>query len=144
MDGRWKFTLAVAVAAAGLAVTALSVSRHLGGGPRPFEQRPVPADQFHRIDTLSVELLALQGAARRSRLEEVASPKARAEDIQAVAALLEAMAEAPRWRLAHADAYGPHLVKAIYEVEDRQGRAEPVAIHFERTEEGMAVLGPAP
>jgi hypothetical protein len=124
-----------------MAVLAISsTASYVGGPPRPFEQRPVSADERRAIESLTQELLALDREARRARIAQLIGPEAPAEAPDALAAQFDTLKEATDCSLAAVDAYGPKLIKAIYTVTDRDGRASQVALSFERSGRGLALL----
>jgi len=132
--------LAGGVAAALGAVAILSTARYLGGSPKPFEQHSVAPELLRSIESLTAELLELGREAREARLRGLLSPQAPPELLDAVAAQLEAMGGAASCRLAAADAYGPKLIKAIYEITDPGGSVTRVALFFERRGNEIAIL----
>lgn len=134
-------TIVAGVAAVVCVGVAVAVAVHVLRGPgQEFRQRPVSDETRQSLETLTRELVALGRSERKARLREVMSPDAPPRALDALAAQLEDLARAKDWRLAAADAYGPSLIKAIYDVSDRRGSTRQVALVFERRDGGLALL----
>ncbi len=135
-----RTVLAIIGAGVCVVVAAVAAVQFLGGAPKRFEQRAVPAAEREAIERLTRELVGLGASERAARLRELMSGEAPPRALDAVAAQLEALRRARGWTLAAADGYGPTLIKALYDVTDRRGRTTRAALIFERREGGIAPL----
>jgi hypothetical protein len=134
-------TVLAAIGAVACVAVAVGVALHVLRGPsRDLEQRPAPPEVTQRIEAITSELVGLSGAARAKRLGELMSPDAPPRAAEAVGLQIEGFRRAASWKLVAADAYGPTLLKAIYDLADRNGQTRQAALIFERTADGVVLL----
>jgi hypothetical protein len=137
-ERNWRLLGLAALALVLTLVAGVSLARFLRGEPKPFEQGPAPPEVRQAIESTMGELLALREDERAPRVRQLASPRATPQALAALAALLDSMSQAGEWELAHADAYGPELVKAIYK--RRGSETTQNAILFERRDGSVLLL----
>ena len=139
----WRVAGSIALAAVMVCLALLSARHFLRGPERRFEQRELSPEVRQQLEAMTARLLAATPQELRSRIRELAGPEMPSEAEDGLAAAVRRMSEATTCELVAADGWGPTLIKAIYELTDRDGRQERIALLFERRQEGIAVLGVA-